>query len=170
MVASSPLLTPLAAAVLHVGVPERILQIECGKGDGVLFLAREFPSARVRGADASEETIRRAATRVGLDPEGRVAFKQGRPRSLPFPADQFDLLVAVDARPFPGEAARVLRPGGFLALAATRSRGVPSGFRGALLWRRLDRLGFESIWAEAAGDGSFFVARLRGGEPPGLAL
>lgn len=168
--ASSPLLTPLAAAVLHVGDPERILQTECGEGDGVLFLAREFPSARVRGVDSSAEAIHDAGARVGLDPEGRVAFKQGRPRSLPFPADHFDLLVAVDSSPAPGEAARVLRPGGFLALASTLAAETPPGWRGALLRRRLGRQGFEPIWSEAAGEGSFAVLRLQGGGAPGLAL
>ncbi|HEX5592056.1 MAG TPA: class I SAM-dependent methyltransferase [Solirubrobacterales bacterium] len=166
----SPPLTPLAAAVLHAGDPERILQIECGDGEAVLFLAREFPSARVRGVDSSVEAVRDATARVGLDPEGRVAFKQGAPRALPFPADHFDLLVAVDALPAPPEAARVLRPGGFLALAATAAPGAPPGFRGRLLRRRLGRLGFESIWSEEAGDGSFSVLRLRGGGAPGLAL
>jgi ubiquinone/menaquinone biosynthesis C-methylase UbiE len=169
-VASPPLLTPLAAAVLHVGVPERILQIECDEGDGALFLAREFPSARVRGVDGSPEAVRRACARVGLDPEGRIAFKQGRPRSLPFPADHFDLLTAVDALPSAAETARVLRPGGFLALAATRGREVPAGLRGKLLPVRLRRRGFEPIWSEAAGEGSFSVLRLSGIGWPGPAL
>lgn len=167
---SSPPLTPLAAAVLHVGEPERILQVECGKGDGTLFLAREFPSARVRGVDRSEDAIRAAAARIGLDPEGRVAFKRGSPRSLPFPDDQFDLLAALDARPPATESARVLRPGGFLVLAASNRREVLAGFRGTLLRRRLVAIGFEPIWAEPAGDGSFFIARSRGGEPPGVSL
>jgi ubiquinone/menaquinone biosynthesis C-methylase UbiE len=162
-VSSPPLLTPLAAAVLHVGDPERILQVDCGEGDGVLFLAREFPSARIRGVDSSAEAAHRAGARIGLDPEGRVAFKQGGPRSLPFPANHFDLLAAVDARPSPAEAARVLRPGGFLALASTHAPAAPAGWRGKMLRRRLARLGFESIWSEAAGDGSFSVLRLRGG-------
>jgi SAM-dependent methyltransferase len=169
-VSPSPPLTPLAAAVLHVGDPERILQIECGDGEGALFLAREFPSARVRGVDGSAEAVRRAAARTGLDPEGRIAFKQGSPGSLPFPADHCDLLVAVDTQPSPAEAARVLRPGGFLALASTRRPEVLAGWRGKLLRRRLARLGFESIWAQPAGDGSFSVLRLRGGGAPGLAL
>jgi ubiquinone/menaquinone biosynthesis C-methylase UbiE len=167
---SSPPLTPLAAAVLHVGDPERILQVECGEGEGALFLAREFPSARVRGVDRSAEAIRRASARVGLDPEGRIAFKQGAPGSLPFPPDHFDLLAAVDVRPSPGEAARALRPGGFLVLAETSRAEAVGGLRGRLLRRRLSRLGFEQIWAQPAGDGSFAVARLRGGGPPGLAL
>src|SRR3954462_6802640 len=141
----APPLTPLATAVLHVGNPERILQVECGEGDGALFLAREFPSARIRGVDSSAEAARRAGARVGLDPEGRIAFKQGSPRSLPFPADHFDLLAAVDASPAVAEAARVLRPGGFLALAATGTRGVPAGIGGKLLRRRLARRRFERI-------------------------
>jgi SAM-dependent methyltransferase len=166
----SPLLTPLAAAVLHVGDPERILEVECGEGEGALFLAREFPSARVRGIDADAGAIRRASGRVGLDPEGRIAFKQGGPRSLAFPSDHFDLLVALDARPSAAETARVLRPGGFLALAASR-RASPLGGPGGRLYRwRQGRQGFEQIWEEAAGDGSFYVARLRGGGPVGGSL
>lgn len=158
----APVLTPLAAAVLHVGDPERILEVECGEGDGALFLAREFPSARVRGVDRSAEAIRRAGGRVGLDPEGRIAFKRGEPGSLPFPDDHFDLVAALDARPAAAEAARVLRPGGFLALARAADPEALGGFRGRLFRRRLSRAGFEPIWAQPAGDGSFSVARLRG--------
>jgi ubiquinone/menaquinone biosynthesis C-methylase UbiE len=167
---SPPPLTPLAAAVLHVGEPERILQVECGEGEGALFLAREFPSARVRGIDGDVRAIRRASSRIGLDPEGRVAFKQGGPRSLPFPADHFDLLVSLDARPDAGEAARVLRPGGFIALAVSRGTIPIRGIGGRLYRWRLTRLGFEPIWQEAAGDGSFSVSRLRGGRPVGGSL
>jgi ubiquinone/menaquinone biosynthesis C-methylase UbiE len=162
---ASPPLTPLAAAVLHVGGPERILQLECGDGEGALFLAREFPSARVRGIDRSADAIRRAGSRVGLDPEGRIAFKQGSPGSIPFPDDHFDLLAALDARPTPAEAARVLRPGGFLALAVTRGEDPLGGLAGAIRRRRLGRRGFEPIWTEAAGEGSFSILRLRGGGP-----
>lgn len=166
----SPRLTPLAAAVLHVGSPERILQIECGEGDGALFLAREFQSARVRGIDRSEERVRAAAGRVGLDPEGRVAFKVGAPGRLPFPDDHFDLLAALDATPAAAECARVLRPGGFLAIARSQGGEPFPGLSGRLLRRRLRRRGFEPIWTEAAGDGSFALERLRGAGavPPSL--
>jgi tRNA G46 methylase TrmB len=48
-------LTPLATAVLQVSrQPERVLEVGCGTGVGTLFLAREFPQARVRGVDVSE--------------------------------------------------------------------------------------------------------------------
>jgi ubiquinone/menaquinone biosynthesis C-methylase UbiE len=153
-------MTPLAAAALHVGSPERILEIECGEGEGCLFLAREFPAARVRGVDRSEGAVRQATARVGLDPEGRVAFKQGAPRALPFPDEHFDLVAALDASPSPGETARVLRPGGFLILASSNRAG-PRGPVGRLLGWRLARHRLDPVWTEAAGDGSFAVARLR---------
>jgi ubiquinone/menaquinone biosynthesis C-methylase UbiE len=157
-----PPLTPLAAAVLHVGAPERVLQIECGDGDGALFLAREFPVARIRGVDADPDLVAAATARVGLDPEGRVAFKVGAPRGLPFPDDHFDLLAALDAHPSPAEAARVLRPGGRLVLARSRGAEPLSGPSGWLLGRRLAGRGFHIERTEAAGAGSFSVARLGG--------
>lgn len=113
----SPSLTALAAGVLHLpDRPERVLEIGCSSGDGVLFLAREFPAARVRGVDPSPEAIRDAVSRVGLDPEGRVAFKQSRSRRLPYPDGFFDLVAQVGGALRPGEIARVLRPGGHLVL------------------------------------------------------
>lgn len=157
---SPPPLTPLAAAVLHVGRPERVLQVACGDGEAALFLAREFPTARVRGIDADAATVATAAGRVGLDPEGRVAFKVGGPRRIPYPEENFDLVAVVDSRPAPAEVARVLRPGGHLILAATRGSATGSGLSGRLLARRLRARGFEALAAERAGTGSFAVLRL----------
>ncbi|MBS1843730.1 MAG: methyltransferase domain-containing protein [Actinobacteria bacterium] len=157
---SPPPLTPLAAAVLHVGRPERVLQIGSGDGEAALFLAREFPAARVRGLDADPEAVAAATGRVGLDPEGRVAFKAGGPRRLPYPEDQFDLVAALDVRPSPVDVARVLRPGGHLVLVATRGRTGGSGLTGWLLRRGLRSRRFEHVAGEDAGAGSFEVLRL----------
>jgi ubiquinone/menaquinone biosynthesis C-methylase UbiE len=157
---SPPPLTPLAAAALHVGAPERVLQVACGDGEGALFLAREFPLARVRGIDADEELVAAAARRVGLDPEGRVAFKRGGPRKIPYPDDNFDLVAVVDARPAAGELARVLHPRGHLILAGTRGAPCGKGATGWLLMRGLRSRGFELVDEERAGDGGFAVLRL----------
>jgi ubiquinone/menaquinone biosynthesis C-methylase UbiE len=157
---SPPPLTPLAAAALHVGTPERVLQVACGDGDGALFLAREFARARVRGIDADEEKVAAAGRRVGLDPEGRVAFKRGGPRKIPYPDDNFDLVAVVDARPAPGELARVLRSGGHLILAATSGVAIGGGPSGWLLARSLRARGFELADEEPAGVGGFAVLRL----------
>jgi ubiquinone/menaquinone biosynthesis C-methylase UbiE len=157
---SPPPLTPLAAAVLHVGKPERVLQIACGGGDGALFLAREFPAARVRGIDADADRVHAATQRVGLDPEGRIAFKVGGPRQIPYPDDNFDLVAVLDARPRAAELARVLHPGGHLVIAATRGDSLGSGPGAWLLARGLRSRGFETLLTEPAGAGSFTVARL----------
>lgn len=158
---SAPPLTPLAAAALHVGVPERALVLQCGEGEAALFLAREFPQARVRGIDRSQQAIRRAAARVGLDPEGRVAFKLGSPRAIPFPDDHFDLLAAIDTRPNPKEIARVLRPGGHLILASSQT--AQTSLSNRLLRWRMERHHLEPIVSDRAGDGSYLLYRLREG-------
>jgi ubiquinone/menaquinone biosynthesis C-methylase UbiE len=151
----APTLIALAAGVLQIGdAPDRILEVGCGTGDGVFFLAREFPAARVRGVDPSRDAIREAVSRAGLDPEGRVAFKQGDARSLPYPDDLFDLVVQRDGRLRAGEIARVLRPGGELLLVG-RQRLAD--------WRLRGR-GFEALRAGEAGGERFLLARLARGE------
>lgn len=152
----SPSLTALAAAVLHVPKrPERVLEIECHQGDGVFFLAREFPTARLRGVDASADAIDAAVGRIGLDPEGRVAFKRGDPRRLPYPDGFFDLVAQREGRLRPAEIARVLRPDGHLVLVGT--------------WRWLDwRLSkhcFEPVESGEVEGENFHVMRLHTIEP-----
>jgi SAM-dependent methyltransferase len=119
----------------------------------------------VGGVDRSPDRIRAATARVGLDPEGRVAFKQGRPGALPYPSGFFDLVVAVDRRPRVAEVARVLRPGGHLIFARRRGDDALGGVAGRLARWRLARHGVELLESSAAGDGSFSVGRLRGDDP-----
>ena len=84
-----------------------------------LFLAREFPRASVRGVDMSEEMIRAAQAKVGLDPEGRIAFRVADAAALPYGEESFDLVTQVNVPPFFAEIARVLRPGGHVIVAAS---------------------------------------------------
>jgi SAM-dependent methyltransferase len=157
---SAPSLVSLAYAVLRVPAPERALVIGCAEGEAVLLLAREFPAARVRGLDPSPALVRAATARVGLDPEGRVAFKVGRASALPYPDGFFDLAVQLAGRAAPGELARVLRPGAHLILAASPRRGPARRCRERLLRRRLAARGFVAARADRARDGNFLVARL----------
>jgi ubiquinone/menaquinone biosynthesis C-methylase UbiE len=153
-------LTTLAAAVLALPEPpERVLEIGCGEGDATLFLAREFPTARVRGLDPSEAAVRAAVARVGLDPEGRVAFKQGDHRALPYPDDQFDLVVSDERALRAGEAARVLRPGGHLIQVEPPRRGAA---RLAVPWTqwRLAMQGFETTLHEQLAGRVVWIGRL----------
>ena len=99
--------------------PERILDLGTGTGEVALFLAREYPTASIRGVDVSEEMIREAKAKVGLDPEGRIAFKVADAAALPYDDASFDLVTQVNVPPFFTEIARVLRPGGHVAIAAS---------------------------------------------------
>jgi SAM-dependent methyltransferase len=147
-----------------VTIPERALVIDCGDGEAVLLLAREFAAARIRGVDPSPQRVRQASARVGLDPEGRVAFKVGKPRSLPYPDGFFDLVAQVDGRPVPAEIARVLRAGGHLILVRSQP-GIVGDVREILLKGRLARHGIVPVEAAEAGDGKFFVGRRGDGRP-----
>jgi SAM-dependent methyltransferase len=162
----SDYLAPLAAALLHVRPePERALDIGTGLGDGALLIAREFPHARVRGVDLSEEMVRRAQARIGLDPEGRVAFKVADASDLPFEDDSFDLITQLNMPPFFSEIARVLRPGGFVAIAASWGPSTPFYTPDSVLGRGFRRRGIEPLESGEAAKGTYFVARRPDGPP-----
>lgn len=154
-------LAPLAAGLLEVSpAPERALDVGTGTGNGALLVAREFPQARVRGVDLSEEMIRLAQARTGLDPEGRIAFKVGDAASLPWPDDSFDLVTQLNMPPFFAEVARVLRPGGHVVIAATNGPSTPFYTPDAVLSRGFARRGLDTVATGGAGNGTFLVARL----------
>jgi SAM-dependent methyltransferase len=153
-------LAPLAAGLLKVKPePERALDIGTGLGDAALLVAREFPHARVRGVDFSGEMIRRAQARIGLDPEGRVAFKVADAADLPFEDDSFDLVTQLNVPPFFSEIGRVLRPGGFALIAASWGSGTPFYTPEAVLRRGFRRAGLEKVESAEAGLGTYFLAR-----------
>ena len=159
-------LAPFAAALLQVKPePERALDIGTGHGEAALFVAREFPHARVRGVDLSEEMVRRAQSRIGLDPEGRVAFKVADASDLPFEEDSFDLVTQLNMPPFFGEISRVLRPGGFVVIAASWGEHTPFYTPDAVLRRGFGKRGIELVETGEAGKGSYFVGRMRAGAP-----
>jgi ubiquinone/menaquinone biosynthesis C-methylase UbiE len=156
-------LAPLAAGLMAVEPePERAIDIGTGTGAGALLVAREFPRARVRGVDLSEEMIRQAQARIGLDPEGRVAFKVADSSSLPYDDEHFDLVTLLNMPPFFAEIARVLRPGGHAVVAASLGPATPFYTPESVLRRGFERRGMEGVASGEAGDGTYFVARLPG--------
>jgi ubiquinone/menaquinone biosynthesis C-methylase UbiE len=154
-------LAPLAAALVHVRPePERAIDVGTGIGDGALLVAREFPHARVRGIDISEEMVRRAQARIGLDPEGRVAFKVADANGLPYEDESFDLITLLNMPPFFAEIARVLRPGGFAVIAASWGAETPFYTPEPVLVRGFRKRGMERVESGEAAEGTYFVARL----------
>jgi len=124
----------------------RILDVGCGDGDLAARLAER--GARVVGVDASAAMIAAAMQRAAPE-QADLAFEIAAAQDLPFPPEQFDIVVAVtilcfveNAAPVFREMARVLRPGGHLVIgelgkwsywaAARRVRA----WLGSPLWRQ----------------------------------
>lgn len=153
-------LASLAAGLTHVSpAPERALDVGTGTGAGALLLAREFPSARVRGVDVSPQMIAAAQAKVGLDPEGRIAFKVGDGAALPWSDESFDLLTQLNVPPFFAEINRVLRPDGHVVIAASSGDQTPFFTSDAALVRGFAKQGIEELTSGGAGRGSFWVGR-----------
>ncbi|HZA88829.1 MAG TPA: class I SAM-dependent methyltransferase [Solirubrobacterales bacterium] len=153
-------LAPLAAAALHVsGPPERVLDIGTGTGEGALLLAREFPRASVRGIDISDEMIRSAQGKIGLDPEGRVAFRVADAASLPYDVDSFDLVAQLNMPPFFAEIARVLRRGGHVIVASSWGADTPFYTPNPVLERGFRRRGIETVTTGEVQHGTYYVGR-----------
>ncbi len=153
-------LQTLATATAKVApAPERILDIGTGTGEAALFLAREFPFAGVRGVDISERMIREAQHKVGLDPDGRIAFRVADAAALPYDDDSFDLVTQVNMPPFFAEVARVLRPGGHVIVTATVGSATPFYTPPSVLERGFRRRGIETVESGEAGRGTYFIGR-----------
>jgi ubiquinone/menaquinone biosynthesis C-methylase UbiE len=153
-------LQTLATATSRVSpAPERVLDIGTGTGEGALFLAREFPRASVRGVDLSELMVREAQHKVGLDPDGRIAFRVADAGDLPYDDDSFDLITHVNVPPFFAEVSRVLRPGGHVIVTATGGAATPFYTPPAVLERGFRRRGIKTVESGEAGRGTFYIGR-----------
>ena len=136
-------LTRRLAGLLRLQPGQRVLDVASGPGTTALLLASEF-GVRVDGVELSEISRTRAASaaeRTGL--AGQVAFHQADAERLPFPDETFAALVCECAFcTFPGKAAaagefaRVLRPGGRLAISdvTLRAGGLPPELTGLAGW------------------------------------
>jgi SAM-dependent methyltransferase len=109
-----------------------ILDVGCGGGRTVSKLAAAATQGKVYGIDYSSESVAIAnrTNRQWID-MGRVEIREASVSQLPFPADTFDLVTAVETHfwwpDLPAdmrEVLRVLKPGGTLIIIAEIYRGA----------------------------------------------
>jgi ubiquinone/menaquinone biosynthesis C-methylase UbiE len=135
-------LTGHLATLAGLNSDSEVLDVAAGAGSTALFLASRF-GCRVVGLEYGRHLVDQAndaAAAAGLD--HKVNFQQGDAESLPFNDGSFDLIFCECAYcTFPNkgaaaeEFARVLRPGGRLALSdLTRSGPLPPELEGLLAW------------------------------------
>lgn len=109
----------------------RVLEVGCGRGGGAAFLLDRHPSLRYVGLDLSREHTRVCRRRFAANPAVLVAMADAT--RLPVRDAAFDAAFSVEAaHHFPDlerfyrEAARALRPGGWLLLTGLWRPGQDS--------------------------------------------
>jgi SAM-dependent methyltransferase len=128
------IMAPFVAAAVEAVDPapgSALLDLACGTGFAARAAApRLGPEGRIVGVDVNPEVLEVAAARTPPGPPDgpEVTWLQASADALPFPAARFDAVICQQgAQFFPDldaaltEAARVLRPGGRIALTAWAS-------------------------------------------------
>jgi len=139
---SYPLREPLLREVieaLELPPGSRGLDVGCGIGQPTLLLAEAVgPTGNVTGLDRSSELLRHAEALVKKSGRSnQVSFQQGDVHHLPFDDAEFDWVWSVDCVGYPGvgdpptlvrELARVVKPGGKLAILTWTSQKLLPGY------------------------------------------
>jgi len=114
---------PFSLGLVYPG--EAVLDIGCGAGFDSLVAARMVgPAGRVVGVDVTAGMIEKARANLALLGLKNVSFQVAEAESLPFPDNDFDVVISngvfnltLDKAKALQEAHRVLKPGGRLLLA-----------------------------------------------------
>lgn len=161
------------AVVLPIEPGMRVLDVACGTGNTAIPLARK--GAVVTGVDIAPNLLEQARERAAAE-NLTVTFDEGDAERLPYADASFDAVVSMFGAMFAprpelvaSELARVLRPGGLLAMAnwdpasftaemfkvTARHAPMPPGLAPPILWgdevtlrQRLEGNGFGDLQME----------------------
>jgi ubiquinone/menaquinone biosynthesis C-methylase UbiE len=93
-----------------------LLEIGCGRGGGLSWVAKHFPLKSILGVDLNERASKFSQKYYKID---GLSFMQGDAQKLNIKNDSFDTVLNVesshrypDMKAFLGEVKRILRPGG----------------------------------------------------------
>lgn len=167
-------------AMLGLDESSRLLDVGCGMGAQDVYLHQTFAPRRIDALDVTWKHVqhaRRRAREAGCD--DRVKHYHGTATRLPFPDDTFTHVLSIEApehfrtrERFFGEAMRVLKPGGVIALADYSLKRAPRSLLDRLivesarrLWHvprenvvtaesyraKMERAGFERVEIEEVG-------------------
>jgi demethylmenaquinone methyltransferase/2-methoxy-6-polyprenyl-1,4-benzoquinol methylase len=139
---SNPLREPtLREAIQALRLPQRSRGLDAGCGIGLpaLLLAEAVgPAGHVTGLDISAEFLLRAKEIVNKSGfSGQISFQEGDVNKLPFNDDTFDWVLSSDCVGYPTseeplpllkELARVVKPGGSVAILAWSSQQLLPGY------------------------------------------
>jgi len=114
---------PFSLGPIHPG--EAVLDMGCGAGVDSLVAAHLVgPAGRVIGVDVTAEMIAKARSNLEQLDLPQVSFQVGEAESLPFPDNNFDLVISngvlnltLNKEQALEEAYRVLKPGGRFMVA-----------------------------------------------------
>jgi ubiquinone/menaquinone biosynthesis C-methylase UbiE len=146
-------LTPMIAALDAIGPPKRALDVGTGSGAVARLISERWPDAEVMGVDVSPGMIAEAR-RLGQE-----RYDVGDASALPYADAVFDLVTLNNMIPFFDELARVVAPGGYVAIAYSMGPKTPIWVPLERVRDELARRGFLHVADFEAGTGVSLLAR-----------
>ena len=123
------------------------------------MLARRFQTARIRAVDLSNAMIDGARGNLPAELVQRIELEVADAASLPYEDQTFNLVAQLNMPVYLQQAARVLRPDGYLIVASSLGSATPYYTPERLLREGCKRHGLEPIETGQTSVGSWFLAR-----------